>query len=108
LAVLAATTPVKERPALFGLLPLASTPPGAWLLDLFGDDLAWVAGLPISPVPADAPMPRRLHAKWRAILSGTAKPDDADIATMGPDAVKATRELFVESPADTKQPADTK
>jgi hypothetical protein len=102
LAVLAATTPVKERPALFGLLPLGTTPPGAWLLELFGDDLAWVAGLPISAVAADAPMPRRLHAKWRAILSGTAKPDDADIAAMGPEAVKATRELFVETESPAK------
>jgi hypothetical protein len=95
LAVLAATTPIAERPALFGLLPNGDLPPGPWLLDLFGDDLAWVAGLPIAEVPAGAPMPRRLHAKWRAILSGTAKPDDADIAAMGADAVRATKELFV-------------
>src|SRR5207244_2745539 len=49
LAVLAATTVVKERPALFGLLPLDVAPPGAWLYAIFGDDLAWVAGLPDAP-----------------------------------------------------------
>lgn len=94
LAVLAATTPTREHPALFGLLPLDATPVGPWMFDLFGDDLAWVAGLPIPELPADAPMPRRLHAKWRAILSGTAKPDDPDITTMGSAAVRATQDLF--------------
>jgi hypothetical protein len=94
LAVLAATTVTKEHPALFGLVPLGDTPVGPWLLDLFGDDLAWVAGIPIPALPADAPMPRRLHAKWRAILEGKAKPDDPEIAAMGPAAVEATKALF--------------
>lgn len=99
LAVLAATTVVRERPALFGLLPLGDTAPGPWLYDLFGDDLAWVAGLPDAPVAADAPMPRRLHAKWRAILSGKGTPDDPDIAALGDRAVTATKALFVATPA---------
>lgn len=94
LAVLSATTPTKEHPALFGLLPLGAAPVGPWMFDLFGDDLAWVAGLPIPEIPADAPMPRRLHAKWRAILSGTAKPDDPEIVGMGSAAVRATHDLF--------------
>ncbi|HUS29315.1 MAG TPA: hypothetical protein VMZ53_12440, partial [Kofleriaceae bacterium] len=95
LAVLAATTPVPERPAFFGLLPHDPTsPPGPSLLELFGDDLAWVAGLPIAPVAADAPMPRRLHEKWRGILAGTTKLDDPAIAAMGPDAVRATHDVF--------------
>lgn len=96
LAVLSATTVVKERPAMFGLLPLEVTPPGRWLYDLFGDDLAWVAGLPDVAVPADAPMPRKLHAKWREILSGKGTPDDLDVAALGPQAVAATQALFVE------------
>lgn len=100
LAVLAATTVVKERPALFGLLPLESTPPGPWMYDLFGDDLAWVAGLPDAPIPADAPMPRKLHAKWRAILTGKGTPEDPDIAALGEEAVRATKTLIVAKPAD--------
>ena len=94
LAMLAATAPSKERPALFGFLPLDERPPGPWLYDVFGDDLAWVAGLPIPAVDASAPMARRLHAKWREIIAGKAKPDDAAIAAMGPRAVQATQTLF--------------
>jgi hypothetical protein len=96
LAVLAATTPIPERPAMFGLLPLDGIPPGTWLQELFGDDLAWVAGLPIAKAPSDAPMPRRLHEKWRAIQMGAATPDDPEIAAMGPAAVAATKAVFVE------------
>ena len=99
LAILGATIPTRERPALFGLIPGELVFPllGPWVLELFGDDLAWVAGLPIQPLAADAPIARRLHAKWRAILSGTATPTDPDIAAFGPAAVNATHELFVES-----------
>jgi hypothetical protein len=104
LAVLAATTVVRERPALFGLLPLADMPPGPWLYDLFGDDLAWVAGLPDAPLAQDAPMPRKLHAKWRAILSGKGTPDDPDIAALGDRAVKATKALFVAKPQPESTP----
>jgi hypothetical protein len=39
-------------------------------------------------------MPRRLHARWRAVLAGTLKPDDASITALGPAAVRATHELF--------------
>ncbi|HSD87958.1 MAG TPA: hypothetical protein VLB44_10610 [Kofleriaceae bacterium] len=96
LALLATTRPSKERPALFGYLPLSDEPPGPWLLDLFGDDLAWVVGIAVPPPPTDAPTPRKLHAKWRAILMGKATPDDPDIAALGPKAVAATRAVFVE------------
>jgi hypothetical protein len=105
LAVLAATTVVRERPALFGLLPLEDTAPGPWLYDLFGDDLAWVAGLPDAPLAADAPMPRKLHAKWRAILTGHGTPDDPDIAALGERAVAATKALFVAKPEKSAEPA---
>jgi hypothetical protein len=94
LAVLGSTVPSKARPALFGFLPLAEEPTGSWLADTFGDDLAWVAGIPIDEPPLDAPMPRQLHARWRAVLAGTLKPDDASITALGPAAVRATRELF--------------
>jgi len=99
LAVLGATVPTRERPALFGLLPpelTADTSPA--LYDLFGDDLAWVAGIAIPPLADDAPPARKLHERWRAILSGSATPDDPAIAALGPAAVRATKALFVETP----------
>lgn len=91
LAVLAATLPSPARPALFGFLPLDAAPPGPWLLDLFGDDLAWVAGIDVKPV--ESPMPRKLHALWRDIFLGKKKPDDPAIAALGPRAVAATNEM---------------
>jgi hypothetical protein len=94
LAVLAATMPSPERPALFGFLPLDTEPPGDWMLDVFGDDLAWVGGIPIPPVDDHAPLARRLHAKWRDVILGKLKPDDPSITALGPRAVAATRELF--------------
>jgi hypothetical protein len=100
LAVLAATLPSRERPALFGFLPLDAAPPGTWMLDVFADDLAWVGGIPIPPVDDRAPMPRRLHAKWRDILLGKATPDDPGIVALGPRAVATTKALFTEK----KQP----
>ena len=90
LAILAATRISPARPPLFGFLPEA--PRGAWLLDTFGDDLAWVAGLPPPELPTDAPMPRKLHARWCALL-GTNPADpssDPQIAAMGNDAIAAT------------------
>jgi len=101
LAVLAATLPTRDRPPLFGFLPLDAQPPGPWLIDVFGDDLAWVGGIPIAPVDERAPMPRRLHAKWRDILAGKATPDDPSIVALGPRAVATTKALFKETP---KQP----
>ncbi len=105
LAVLGATAPSRDRPALFGLVPgqLVYTQLGPWVLELFGDDLAWVAGIPIPALAANAPIARRLHAKWRDILLGTATPDDPDLAALGPLAVEATRKLFVEAkPSEPK------
>jgi hypothetical protein len=96
LAVLAATLPSAERPALFGFLPLDAAPLGTWMIDLFGDDLAWVGGIPIPPVDDRAPMPRRLHAKWRDILLGKLTPDDPSIAALGPRAIATTKALFSE------------
>lgn len=94
LAVLAATVPTKERPALFGFLPLDTQPPGPWLLDVFGDDLAWVAGL--EAPHAETPMPRKLHALWTEIFLGKRKPDDPAITALGSDAVAATSEMIKE------------
>jgi hypothetical protein len=101
LAVLAATIPTTERPALFGFLPLDAAPPGAWLLDTFGDDLAWVAGIDVKPV--DSPMPRKLHALWRDIFAGKRKPDDPAIAALGPRAVAATADMLKELRSENRE-----
>jgi hypothetical protein len=93
LAILAVTLATADRPALFGFLPQDDRP-GDWMIDVFGDDLAWVAGIAVPPVDDRAPMPRRLHAIWRDIILGKKKPDDPAIAALGPRAVTATRELF--------------
>ena len=79
------------RPPLFGMLPPLGTPAGWWMLDLFGDDLAWVAGLDAPDVAF--PPERRLHALWRKLLAGAIEPDDPAIVALGPAAVAATAEL---------------
>ena len=92
LAMLATTAPTSERPALFGFLPgLADPETGTWLLDLFGDDLAWVAGID-QPLVA-APPSRRLHGLWRELLSGQRAADDPEIGALGPAAITATQQL---------------
>ena len=94
LAVLASVSPGKDHPALFGFLPLDAVPRGPWLVDTFGDDLAWVANIPQADPPLDAPMPRRLHALWRKIFIDQIKPDDPQLAALGPVAVAATAEML--------------
>lgn len=92
LAMLATTAPTRERPALFGFLPaLADPATGTWQLDLFGDDLAWVAGIEQPQIAA--PPSRRLHALWRELLSGQRTANDPEIAALGPTAVTATQQL---------------
>ena len=99
LAVLAATIPTKARPALFGFLPLDAQPPGPWLLDVFGDDLAWVAGLELPR--ADSPMPRELHTLWTEIFLGKRQPNDPAITALGPAAVAATNDMVKELRSDS-------
>lgn len=106
LAMLSTTAPSRDRPALFGFLPRLPEPASPrWRLDLFGDDLAWVAG--IDQPLVDAPPARKLHGLWRELLSGVRAADDPDIAALGPEAVAATRELLAAtrpSPAPTSEP----
>ncbi len=95
LAILSTTAPSPARPSFFGFVPmLDGLPPGRWLLDLLGDDLAWAAG--IDPPVVDAPRERKLHALWRAMWRGEIKPDAPEIAALGPEAVRATIELVDE------------
>jgi hypothetical protein len=92
LAILATARPVQMP--LYGWLPDFHTPPGPWMRELFGDDLAWVAGMTVEDPPVDAPPARRLHALWRKFLvAGTVSPDDPAIVALGPEAVNATRGL---------------
>lgn len=91
LALLATAQPV--HPPLFSALPTFDTPVGPWLLDVFGDDLAWVAGLDVPAPAADAPPARRLHALWRELVTGKIRADDPRIAALGPVAVEATAAL---------------
>ncbi len=91
LAILSTTAP--SRPAFFGFIPdLDHLPPGPWMLDLLGDDLAWSVGLDIPEV--DAPRERVLHRLWRALWRGQLEPDDPQIAALGPEAVRATHEMI--------------
>jgi hypothetical protein len=91
LAILSTTAP--SRPAFFGFIPeLDKLPPGRWLLDLLGDDLAWSAGIDTPSV--DAPRERRLHGLWRSLWRGEISRDDAAITALGPAAVRATDELI--------------
>ena len=93
LAVLSTSLPSRERPALWSYIPrLDHRAPGPWLLELFGDDLAWVAGLPQPAV--DGPPARRLHALWRELLAGQRTAEDPEIAALGPTAVASLTDLF--------------
>jgi hypothetical protein len=80
------------RPALFGFVPRLD-PPGPWILDLMGDDLAWVAGLEPVALAADAPASRRLHAAWQKLWLGKIAANDPSITSLGPAAVAATTEM---------------
>lgn len=103
LAMLATTAPTPDRPALFGFLPRLDDPAGPLAarerLELFGDDLAWVAG--IEQPTVDGPPSRRLHGLWRELLVGKRTIGDPEIVALGPAAIAATAELLatVRTPA---------
>ena len=93
LAILSTTAP--SRPAMYGFVPnLDELPPGPWMLELLGDDLAWSAGLP-QPV-VETPRARKLHALWRAVWMFDKAPDDPEITALGPLAVQATETMLAE------------
>jgi hypothetical protein len=91
LAILSTTAPA--RPAMFDFIPnLDGLPPGPWLLDLLGDDLAWVAG--IDQPMVEHPRERKLHGLWRALWRGEIQRDAPAITELGPAAVQATDEML--------------
>jgi hypothetical protein len=98
LALLSAAQPSADRPAMYGFVPALSNdplPPAA-LPELFGDDLAWVTGLPAAPLTASSPPERRLHALWRDMLAGSRKPDDPAILALGIAAGRATARMLAD------------
>lgn len=104
LALLSTALPSRTRPAMFGYIPALGTPPGRWQLDLFADDLAWVAGI---DAPAIAQPPeRQLHALWRQVWAGALPADAPAITTLGPAAVAATSVMRRElTPSPASEPA---
>ncbi|HEU0033349.1 MAG TPA: hypothetical protein VFQ53_22110 [Kofleriaceae bacterium] len=93
LAMLSTTAPSPARPELFRFVPnLDGLPPGPWLLDLLGDDLAWMAGIDTPLV--DAPRARRLHGLWRALWRNEIQRSDPRFAELGRVAVDATDEML--------------
>ncbi|HWO26612.1 MAG TPA: hypothetical protein VNO30_48115 [Kofleriaceae bacterium] len=104
LAILSIAAPTRARPALFGFIPpLGDAPPGdRALLDLFGDDLAWVAGL--SQPDASGPPERVLHALWRKIWRGELSPADPAIVALGVPAVLATYVMLAELSERSRAP----
>ena len=73
LAVLAATIPTRARPPLYAHIPEAADATDE--VELFRDDLAWVADLPAQELPPNASPGRKLHARWRAAIERGAAPD---------------------------------
>ncbi len=101
LALLSIAAPTRARPALFGFIPpLAPYSPYGdprgerWVLDLFGDDLAWVAGLP--QPDASWPPERALHALWRKVWRGELAPNDPAIIALGVQPAIATLVMLAE------------
>lgn len=69
-----------------GRVPLAQLVPRTtpsliaepWEIELFGDDLAWLAGLPPPELGPDDARERFVHRAWRGVLEGTHDPADLD------------------------------
>ncbi len=93
LALLAGAVPSRARPPLYGFVPPLGGERIGWRAALLGDDLAWVAGLPVAAPGAGEPE-RRLHALWRALLDGTRDDDDAELRALGPAAQAATTRML--------------
>ncbi len=85
------------HPSLYPFLP---DPRGVviwepWMSQLLGDDLAWRAGLDPPEPGSDAPIERRLHALWRALLSGRAEPGKDSVGVFGEREEAATALMLV-------------
>ena len=98
MAQLAAARPRADRPPLLPLLPRRTRVllHDEWMTDLFGDELAWRAGLPPLRTGGGDTFEEELHARWRALLSGEVEPGSPELLDAGRDAALATTRLLVE------------
>jgi hypothetical protein len=98
MAALAEAAPRANRPSLAPFLPRRTRRVlyEPWLGALFGDDLAWQAGLEIPAPPESAVFERRLHGAWRSLLSGRLDPGSPLVLDLGREAAVATSRLMVE------------
>ncbi|HUH02690.1 MAG TPA: hypothetical protein VML75_11910, partial [Kofleriaceae bacterium] len=72
--------PRSDRPPLAPRVP-RTTPSfifEPWERALFGDDLAWSAGLPAPELPVDTARERFVHRAWRGVLEGALEPAELD------------------------------
>ena len=98
MAALAAARARPDRPPLLPLLPRRTRVilHDEWMTDLFADELAWRAGLAPLRRAAGETAEERMHARWRALLSGELEPGSAELLDAGRDAALATTRLLVE------------
>jgi tetratricopeptide (TPR) repeat protein len=97
MAALAAAKPRADRPPLLPLLPRRTRVLlyAEWMTDLFAEELAWRAGLPPVRAGGGDTFEERLHASWRALLSGDVQPGSSELLDAGRDAALATTRLLV-------------
>jgi hypothetical protein len=98
MAALASAKPRPDRPPLLPLLPRRTRVllHEEWMTDLFADELAWRAGLPSLRRGGGDTFEERLHASWRALLSGDIEPGSPELLDAGREAAVATTRLLVE------------
>ena len=98
MAALASARARPDRPPLLALLPRRTRVLlyDHWMTDLFSDELAWRAGLPVAPRGGDDNFEQRVHARWRALLSGELEPGSPELLDAGRDAALATTRLLVD------------
>ncbi len=98
MTALAGARPRPDRPPLLPLLPRRTRVllHEEWMTDLFAEELAWRAGLPALRRGGGDTFEQRLHASWRALLSGDIEPGGPELLDSGRDAALATTRLLVE------------
>ena len=102
-----AAGPRDDRPSLYSYLPRV-TPVfihEPWITELLGEEICWRAGIrckDATPFEHDdcEPLERRLHARWRALLTGGLPADSKEIARLGRTAEEATVHMLFGVGAD--------
>lgn len=98
MAALAMVPPGDARPALYRFVPRTSRVfiHERWQSALLGDDLAWIAGLSLEPLPRTAAPERVVHRAWQRVLTGELEPGTDELAALGKDADIATGVMLAE------------